>query len=412
MLLPGKRMQWKKARSEWYGWVYGEGDWVEQKAVAEPFNPFMYSSDGSSFCIFPERVKDSLLKFCQLEEWYYEISRDWLEDMQSPSREVVRFLSAYTEYPTIEMAVKLGLPDAVEELVCQGLKNGRYLNWKGKTPAEFLRMSKQDARAFMGSDTRMPQLRIYHELKKEGSIDTFREFLNMVAEMGGSLIVVRINECAKSVGVSLKEAANYIGKHIASDRDKSSTVQLWKDYIDMATQLGYDMSRRDVIMPKNLHQRHDDAAATIKIQKNAQEAKTYSVRYKQLKKLYEFELDGLCIVVPTCTDDIVQEGKTLHHCVGGYAARHVKGTLDILFLRNKRKPGTPFITIEMKSRKNVRSKVETVQIHGYKNEAYKHAVKPSVRYGWFLEAWYAWMRDGSKRDKNGKPVLAEKEKTA
>jgi hypothetical protein len=87
--------------------------------------------------------------------------------------------------------------------------------------------------------------------------------------------------------------------------------------------------------------------------------------------------------------------------------------VDILFLRNKRKPNTPFITIEMKPRNNVRSKVDMVQIHGYKNEMYKKAVKPSVKYRWFLDAWYAWMSAGSKRDKKGQPVIpAEKEKTA
>ena len=413
VLLPGKRMQWKKARSEWYGWVYGEGDWVEQKMVAEPFNPFMYSSDGSSYFMFPERVKDSLLKYCQLEDWYYEECREWLEDMRVPSRNVVRFLSAYTEYPNIEMAVKLELPDAVTELVCYGLKNGRYLNWKGKTPAEFLRMSKRDAKLMMGSDTRMPQLRIFHELRREKSVDSFGEFLKMVEELGGSRVVERIGNVAKDAGVTLRVAVRYIQKISGNKQDNSSTIQLWTDYLSMARQLGYDLSREDVLMPKNLRQRHDDAAATIRVAKAADELKTYSGRYRQLKKLYEFEMNGLCIVVPTCTEDIVQEGKTLHHCVGGYAARHIKGKVDILFLRNKRKPNTPFITIEMKPRSNVRSKVDMVQIHGYKNENYKRAVRPSLKYKWFIDAWYAWMHAGSKRDKKGQPVIpAEKEKTA
>lgn len=412
VLLPGQRMQWKKTR-EWCGWMYRTGNWVPQATVAEPFNPFMYTSDGSSYFMFPERVKDSLLKYCQLEEWYYEVAKTLLEDMQEPSRNVVRFLSAYTEYPTIEMAVRLGLPDAVEELVCEGLKNGRCLNWKGKTPAEFLRMSKQEAKAFIGSDTRMPQLRIFRDLQKEGSLEGFDEFLKMVSQLGGSRIVARIGEVAKAAGVSLKVAAHYIQKISGNVQDNSITIQLWKDYLSMARELGYDLGREDVLMPKNLRQRHDDAAATIRVRKSAEEAKSYSARYRQLKKLYEFEMDGLCIVVPTCTEDIVHEGKILHHCVGGYAARHIKGRVDILFLRNKRKPNTPFITIEMKPRSNVRSKVEMVQIHGYKNEMYKKAVKPKTKYQWFLDLWFAWMQSGSKRDKNGKPVIpAEKEKTA
>ena len=412
VLLPGKRMQWQKYR-EWTGYCYRDAGWHTTEAVKEPFNPFMYTSDGSSYFLFPERLNDSALKYCQLEDWYFEITRNSLEDMRDPSRNVVRYLSAYTEYPNIEMAVKLDLPDAVEELVCCGKKNGRWLNWKGKTPAEFLRMSKQDAKLFMGSGTRMPQLRIFQELRRDGSVDTFENFLKMAQEFGGSRILALIGGVAKDADVRLKDAANYIRKITANKNDMGQTVQLWKDYIGMGRQLGYDMSREDVLMPKNLRQRHDDAAATIRVAKAADELKMYKARYKQLNKLYAFELDGLCIVVPTSTDDIVREGKTLHHCVGGYAARHMKGSVDILFLRNKRKPNTPFITIEMKPRKDLRSKVELVQIHGYKNEGYKKSVKPAVKYKWFLDMWYAWMRSGSKRDKNGKPVIpAEKEKTA
>lgn len=412
VLLPGKRMQWQKCR-EWTGYCYRDAGWITSDTVKEPFNPFMYTSDGSSYFMFPERLNDSALKYCQLEDWYFEITRNSLEDMRDPSRNVVRYLSAYTEYPNIEMAVKLDLHDAVEDLVCCGQKNSRCLNWKGKTSAEFLRMSKQDARLFMNSDTRMPQLRIYRDLLKNGSVNSFGAFLQMVKEMGGSRIVARMGEVAKGAGVSLQVAARYIKKHCANEKAMGETLQIWKDYMDMARQLGYDLSRDDVLMPKNLRQRHDDAAATLRVQKTDIELKNYKSRYRQLKKMYEFEMDGLCIVVPQCSEEIVREGQTLHHCVGGYAARHVKGKVDILFLRNKRKPNTPFITIEMKPRSNVRSKVELVQIHGYRNEMYKKAVKPSIKYKWFLDLWFAWMRSGSKRDQNGKPVIpAEKEKTA
>lgn len=196
-------------------------------------------------------------------------------------------------------------------------------------------------------------------------------------------------------------------------------LQYWEDYLDMAGKLQYDLTEQTVAMPKDLKGRHDTAASLIKVQASAEARKKYQARYQNLKKLYEFSYGDLVIVVPESSQDIVQEGKTLHHCVGGYADRHISGAVDILFLRHARKPNVPFLTIEMRPRKAPLDKITLVQIHGYRNEGYQkkgHYVDMEDKFAWFLDAWFAWMRAGSKRDKNGKPVMpagpAGKEQTA
>ena len=52
-----------------------------------------------------------------------------------------------------------------------------------------------------------------------------------------------------------------------------------------------------------------------------------------------------------------------------------------------------------------KGKVVIRQIHGYKNEGYKGAVRPEKRFGDFLDTWLRWVNDGSARDRNGLPVL-------
>ena len=142
--------------------------------------------------------------------------------------------------------------------------------------------------------------------------------------------------------------------------------------------------------------------------------------------MYEFSYGDLCIVVPGSTEEIIMEGRTLKHCVGGYAARHFNDQVTILFLRHKRKPDTPFVTIEIKPRSKTKEEIMIRQIHGYRNEGYLHDKKwnrltleqmnnsrPQYKYKWFLEMWRAWVEAGSKRDKKGNPILVqEKEKTA
>ena len=163
-------------------------------------------------------------------------------------------------------------------------------------------------------------------------------------------------------------------------------------------------------MPKNLQERHDAAAETLGELDRLDEIKAYKIRRKQLEKKYGFKLGGLRVLIPNSAEEIIAEGKTLHHCVGGYAARHVQGKTVILFLRNAKKPMRSFLTIEMIKRKG---RMDIMQIHGYRNEGYarregeREAVNPRVRYAWFLDIWLDWVNAGSKRDRDGNPVLPD-----
>ena len=83
---------------------------------------------------------------------------------------------------------------------------------------------------------------------------------------------------------------------------------------------------------------------------------------KQAKRIEKFEDtesdNNFEIVVPKSLTEITTEGQALSHCVGGYLERHGRGDTNILFLRNKAFPSTPFYTIEVDNSGYV------VQIHG------------------------------------------------
>ena len=412
VFLPGKRMQWGKYRT-WDGWRYKSAGWYPEPKVKEPFAPYMYSSDGSYYLIGTENIYNSALKYSQIQYWYHDETKVDIDDQRDPVRYILYYLSAYTEYPVMEMAVKLHLTDAVTDLVRIGRKNNRYLNWRAKNIAQFLRLSKQDAKTYLQHSTNLDTLKAFREAQKQGHVKGMAGFAKLSESVGGAdNIPLLANNCSLA-GCSLEQGVHYIAKHFSIPRF-GHALRLWRDYLDMAAALNYDMTRLDVTMPKQLQARHDDAAATIKVAAEMESKKAYKSRKDNLEKLYSFSYNGMSIVVPESAQDIVNEGRTLKHCVGGYAARHINGKVDILFLRRSRKPDTPFITIEMIPRKSPADKVSMVQIHGYKNESYcSGRVSPEDKYGWFLDIWFEWLRHGSKRSKDGKPVLpAEKERTA
>lgn len=115
--------------------------------------------------------------------------------------------------------------------------------------------------------------------------------------------------------------------------------------------------------------------------------------------MYQFSYGGYAIVAPASVEDIVREGKRLHHCVGGYADRHFNGVLEILFLRKVSAIDTPLITLELAHREQNRSKVFIRQMYG------DHNCQVKMQFQWFIDVWTAWLRDGSPRDADGSPII-------
>lgn len=409
---PGRRMRWKRVWE--YDGICNTGTahpvgWEPCEYMAEPHNPTInLTSDGSYFLICPERIEDTTLKYCQLEDWYHDRCKVWITDSREPVRFVHKYLSAYTEYPRMEMAVKMGFYGVVDELVLENRKNARMLNWSADTSWGFLRLSKADCRAFLRAECCSEQLRLYQEVKKQIPDVSMNYFLALADRVGSESNASKLLRATRIAGCSITEGINYAERQVAQQASYMGTVlQSWVDYLSFARTLEYDLIRRDVALPKDLKDRHDAAAATVAILgKQIQDAK-YAKRISRLNEMYSFDFNGYSIVVPGRAEDIVYEGKVLGHCVGGYAARHMQGQTDILFLRKTRKKGTPYITIEMHHRKSGSSPVLIEQIHGYNNDNFGprgHSC-PREQFAWFLDVWTNWLAHGSKRDSAGNPIL-------
>lgn len=416
-LKPGKRIQWFRVPVWGCGscWDY---HWIENTAVQEPFQPSFYGEGGDSYLIGEDAIDRSALRYCQIEDWFFAGGGSCYAG--DALRNVVKYLSAYTRYPSMEMAVKLGLHKAVTDLVVDGRKNHAALNWDATTMQGFLRLNKQDAKVFLREGGNLDILAAYHTAKRGNLTNNMAAFLTNLRDVEAMNHARLLTGCAKKAGCTIQQAANYAAKQM-SVRGTERVLIRWDDYLNMAKQLHFDLSRLDVTMPKDLQDRHDAAAETLTYHRKVEEQKKNKEFNKRLRKMYEFSYGDLCIVVPGSTQEIIMEGKTLKHCVGGYAARHFNDKVTILFLRHKRKPDTPFVTIEIIPRQKMTGMIVIRQIHGYQNEGYlrgmaedqKHRCRPEYKYKWFLDLWRAWVEAGSKRDKKGNPILPnEKEKTA
>lgn len=71
--------------------------------------------------------------------------------------------------------------------------------------------------------------------------------------------------------------------------------------------------------------------------------------YAKQKTALSFDTDNYTVIIPTCGDDLVQEGIRQNNCVGTYVNKVVKGSTYVVFVRRKDNVNKNFITCEVQT---------------------------------------------------------------
>ena len=150
---------------------------------------------------------------------------------------------------------------------------------------------------------------------------------------------------------------NYLKKQKMSP---NTVAQTWRDYLRMARQEGIDTTDDIVRLPKDLKTRHDQLVERINARQNAERMEREKEKYARLNariqerlpdvKWYFWEDDTYMIIPAGCCEELVEEGRALHHCVGAsdvYMNAMAEGRRWILFLRRKSELDKPYYTIEI-----------------------------------------------------------------
>lgn len=109
-----------------------------------------------------------------------------------------------------------------------------------------------------------------------------------------------------------------------------------------------------------MHNQYTDIANAQKYNNLKKDGRWDKFNKKRIEK-YEKIGDEFEIIVPREPKDIINEGASLNHCVGGYLESVASGYKTILFLRKVSEPDKSFYTIEV-GNSNI------IQIHGNHNK--------------------------------------------
>ena len=322
--------------------------------------------------------------------------------------DMIKLLTAACLYPRqIEWLRKLGLGDAVADLVQRGVKNHPAIKWDAKTPKEFIDVSVKEILQIRDCPESLKVLKLYRSLPKPrdpSQIGACGELWNMLYDKQA---VCGIWARTAKRGILPEKLVGYLKKECLKGQSLQDIAQIYADYLRAGEKIGLDLDNPIILMPKNLNAKHDSATAAWAAMQDAKKAEAYLGLLKKLAKRYTYADGEYLIRPPIGGNEIKAEGKALHHCVGGYANRHLEGKTTILFLRRLSSPKKPLCTIEMNG-------TRIVQIHGWDDERTACRDNPErvpcrTLYSTILTPWLQWLDGGSKRDRRGLPRIVKKQ---
>ena len=315
----------------------------------------------------------------------------------------VAYLRAWQKLPAIETLLTTGAGKLLAELILEeklepqnnwsGWSNQKYNNYipklagldrHAKRPGALLWMDRAQYRAFLEHGAGAKEIAGWMLARKHGAAIRIPEDLEAVRSLE-----------RKDLELLAKHGANYTlalryltGQKRRRPAEKDLlTVRELCDYWDLAAANGTDLGDHDARWPQHLLTAHDGALVRSQFKTDAELVPKFARRYQTLRR-YSWEKDGILIRPPRTENELVVEGKVLHHCVATYAKRHALGDTAILFVRRAEEPEMPWYTLQLDEKTGT-----VLQNRGRGN------CKRTPEVEAFEKAWLKWVKGGCKPDK-------------
>ncbi|MBE6825874.1 MAG: hypothetical protein E7511_03190 [Ruminococcus sp.] len=289
---------------------------------------------------------------------------------------LMNYFRLYCKHPNLEYIIKAGYHCCLVEDT-RGWWGGRVslnldasIDWKSNNLLKMLHLNRTEFKALQGQeDLYFAYLRWREQFPKLHPADLIA--LAKVFDLDSNLLKCFEEQTDKPV----QRIARYLNEQDVNRYD-------YRDYLDQCEHLHYDLHDTAICFPHDFIAMHARLSAVIKYEHD-QKALAEFAKRKSERIFLEWQSGDYLIRQPDSMDEIVAEGRALCHCVAGYADRHAKGALHILFIRDVSEPDKPLATLELSADGKLR------QVHGYGNDV-KKPLPQEVKD--FVNEWLDYIR--------------------
>lgn len=286
--------------------------------------------------------------------------------------EVLHYVNRYKKFPCIEHLIKLNLWALTDD----ALGNNYYhdsLDFNSSSLKEILGLNRDELKLLINVDGTSQDVALIKKASERNLIlkKEMLEWIRSNNAYGPAMDIINHTTIQRVIKYSSIQYDRY-----SSEKVRILTIlQWWKDYLDNADFLGYNLSSKRVLFPKDIKKAHDNILTLIQIKENQRLNELISKRYQELFDKYYFKDEDLFIRPPASYEEIIREGISLKHCVAtNYSKSYAEGKTDLLFIRKSSDEQVPYYTVEFRNGK-------IVQIHGYDH------TKPTEEINNFISKW-------------------------
>lgn len=226
----------------------------------------------------------------------------------------------------------------------------QFINWKEVKPAEMLGLEKDELE--IARTVSFDAFEFYKLIKARLKIRLDTETLDRIKKYGFYNVKSMVFASGYVDSVPLIHLINYLDKQREANAKTSLiNTDYLRDYWQACHNV-YGKVPAELTYPKDLKRAHDDMILRVKEKEDAELRAGFENRLAELSKMsYQSEATGLMIRPAQTQNELIKEGKILHHCVAGYAKSHADGSTSIFFIRKIAEPDVPFYTLELKDGK-------------------------------------------------------------
>lgn len=291
----------------------------------------------------------------------------------------VVYLHLWQKRPAVENLLKCGwtrmIVDRIDDETYAAARNGfkctipetdDLADWDLVRPREMLSMTKEEIRHGKDWNWSAETVALWNEACAYGICGTgcATYFNDIILKYGLANVNLFVGTATDGYELpDFNKIDAYLEKQYRKfDLPHRGGFSMYIDYFKELDEL-VNEPQDDEIWPRDLRAAHDRLFAAKKLKEDASSIANFEALAKKWSAL-EWSDGDICIRMPRCNNDLVAEGHTLHHCVGGYGKTHLSGRL-VLFVRHARRPERSWYTLNIDT---TGKSPHRIQLHGYGNE--------------------------------------------
>lgn len=239
---------------------------------------------------------------------------------------IVDYIFAWQKVPQVEQLVKCGMYRAAQDIINAPTTYIRdHGRSKATNPRSFLKISNA---VFLTSREHDLPIHMIHSFQRMWETDNSVNYDIFEAVNGlGFDQVITIHENYHIPYRRILQYLEDVENHQCCPPRES--FPLWADYLKMASDMNYDLTRASVKYPSSLKKEHDIATYAYTAVVDQIHEKESAERANQNDK-YAFADGDYIIKIPHSQKDLVEESKKLLHCVKCYIDSVRKGNTTIV----------------------------------------------------------------------------------